>query len=181
MTKNLEAGAVLVDFPWPGQSAPYPTISIARIKEFPLRDVMAPNSHLYLWVPQGMVATGVHVAEHFGATVRGVITWVKSRPGRPTRYLQANTELLLFCTLGDAPVKIRGQQTVMFAPTMLHSQKPDEQYAIIERLSEPPYVEFFSRTEPRSSKWAAWGSELAHSDIVIPGWPVSSDFLREAA
>ncbi|PZR02941.1 MAG: methyltransferase [Archangium gephyra] len=179
--QQLQAGACTMDPPWPGQGVPYRTLSVRRIMEFPLRDFMAPNSHLYLWVPQGLVATGVKVAEHYGATVRGVITWVKSRPGRPTRYLQANTELLLFCTFGDAPALVKGQQTLLCSPTMLSGQKPDEHYSVIERLSKPPYLEIFSRTEPRSEDWVTWGDELEKSAIRVPGWPVPSDFHEEVA
>ena len=181
MTHKLQAGAVLMDPPYPGYGGGYETLSRRRLLKFPLDHFTAPDSHLYLWVPNGMVADGVKLAENFGYTVRNVITWVKSRPGRPTRYLQANTELLLFCTRGDAPVKVRGQQTVMFAPTQLHSQKPDEQYAIIERLSEPPFLELFARTSARSKDWKAWGLELEDSDITVEGFPVSADFLKEAA
>ncbi len=61
--QQLRAGACVMDPPWPGQGVPYRTLSIRRILEFPLRELMAPNSHLYLWVPQGLVATGIKVAE----------------------------------------------------------------------------------------------------------------------
>lgn len=183
MKHQPQAGAILMDPPWRGQGgeAHYDTMSIRRLLELPLASLAAENSHLYLWVPNGMIATGIKVAESFGFVVRNTITWIKNKPGRPTRYLQSNTEILLFCTRGDAPVKTRGQQTVIFAPVGVHSQKPDEQYAIISRLSEPPFVELFARTPAHSPEWLAWGMELEQADLTIPGFPIPADFTQEAA
>jgi N6-adenosine-specific RNA methylase IME4 len=64
----------------------------------------------------------------------------------------------------------------MFAPLQEHSHKPEEQYAVIERISDGPYLELFARRRPPSDKaWAVWGNEV-DSDIVLPGYPVPSDW-----
>jgi N6-adenosine-specific RNA methylase IME4 len=182
MKQIKKARLVLMDPPWQGQGGEkfYDTMPIRRLLEFPLDRYVTTDSQLLLWVPNGMIDTGVHVAEQFGYTVRGVITWVKSKPGRPTRYLQANTELLLFCTRGDAPSRVRGQQSVMFAPTQLPSEKPAEQYAIAERLSEPPFLELFARTASKTSDWTSWGMELENAEMTVPEFPVPADFIEEA-
>jgi N6-adenosine-specific RNA methylase IME4 len=57
----------------------------------------------------------------------------------------------------------------MFAPLQEHSHKPEEQFAVIERISNPPYLELFAR-RPREG-WDIWGDEVA-SDIEIEGYPV---------
>ena len=60
----------------------------------------------------------------------------------------------------------------MFAPLQDHSHKPEEQFAIIERISTGPYLELFARRRPPSNKsWAVWGNQI-DSDIHIPGYPV---------
>jgi N6-adenosine-specific RNA methylase IME4 len=69
-------------------------------------------------------------------------------------------------------VKLRGHSTWLYAPVQEHSHKPEEQYALIERLSDGPYLEFFARR--RQHGWFAWGNEIT-ADIVIPGYPVPSD------
>jgi N6-adenosine-specific RNA methylase IME4 len=92
--------------------------------------------------------------------------------------------LLLFCTrLGaDAPVRVRGQQTVIFAPVQAHSQKPDEQYAIIERLSYPPFVELFARERPHhlAPAWSVWGADIPDADLQLEQYPIPADFIEEA-
>ncbi len=59
MTHKLQAGAVLMDPPYRGYGGGYDTLSMRRLLEFPLHNFTAPDSHLYLWVPNGMVADGV--------------------------------------------------------------------------------------------------------------------------
>jgi N6-adenosine-specific RNA methylase IME4 len=163
----------------------YPTLSIQKILDLPIADLTADNSQCLLWVPNTqLLATAIRAVEGWGFVLRNVITWVKNKPGRPTRYLQSNTELLLFCTRGDAPARVRGQQTVIFAPIQAHSQKPDEQYAIAERVANPPFVfvELFARERPHalSSSWLVWGMDQPDSDLTIPALPIPADFLKEA-
>ena len=72
------------------------------------------------------------------------------------------------------PRKVYGQPNWLFAPLQDHSHKPEEQFAIIERLSHGPYLELFARRRPTSAcpeQWDVWGNEIA-SDLYIPGYPV---------
>ena len=57
----------------------------------------------------------------------------------------------------------------MFCAQQDHSHKPEETFAIIQRLSDGPYLELFARR--RTPGWDVWGNEI-DSDIVIPGYPV---------
>ena len=59
----------------------------------------------------------------------------------------------------------------MFAPLQEHSHKPEEQYAVIDRVSgtDGPRLELFARR--RQPGWDVWGNEI-ESDIDIPGYPV---------
>ena len=69
-----------------------------------------------------------------------------------------------------------GSQPTWFnAPVTEHSRKPAEQFAIIERVSQGPFLELFARRRPDSRQdWRVWGDEI-DSDIAIPGYPVPSD------
>ena len=59
----------------------------------------------------------------------------------------------------------------MFCPQQRHSQKPEEQYPLMMRMSHEPYLELFARH--REPDWDIWGNEApGGSDIVIPGYPV---------
>ena len=70
----------------------------------------------------------------WGFTYRSMLTWGKSRLGLGV-YIRNSSETILFATRGHAPVKFHGQPSWLFAPVQEHSHKPEEQFAIIERLS----------------------------------------------
>ena len=170
---------ILADPPWDigqkdkrlGAARYYDLMTLDRIKRMPVEDLAEENAHLYLWVINGALKEGIEVMEEWGFTYRAPLTWIKPRFGLGN-YLRQQTEHLLFGTRGKAPVKFRGQGTWMYAPLQDHSHKPEEQYAVIERLSDGPYLELFAR-RPQPG-WHAWGNEI-ESDIVISDYPVSSD------
>lgn len=167
---------VLADPPWDigqrdfkyGAARHYGVMTLERIRAMPVADLAKDDAHLYLWVINGAIKEGIEVMEAWGFTYRSPLTWIKPRLGLGS-YLRNQTEHLLLGTRGRAPVRFRGQGTWMYAPMQEHSHKPEEQYAVIERLSHGPYLELFAR-RPQPG-WAAWGNEIA-SDIVIPGYPV---------
>lgn len=167
---------ILADPPWDigqrdskyGAARHYDVMTLERIKALPVANLAEDDAHLYLWVINGAIKEGIEVMEAWGFTYRSPLTWIKPRLGLGS-YLRNQTEHLLLGTRGSAPVRFRGQGTWMYAPMQEHSHKPEEQYAVIERLSHGPYLELFARR--RQPGWDAWGDEIA-SDIVIPGYPV---------
>lgn len=189
MTENSTTGrnaptrfkTLLIDPPWSHQQSGvkgaerhYSLMSLERIRALPVADLAEENSHLWLWVTNASLRDGYDVAAAWGFQARSVLTWVKFRLGLGA-YLRNSTEHILFCTRGRAPVRHRSQPSWFTAPVQAHSVKPDEQYALIERISEGPFVELFARRRPPSNQgWSIWGNEV-DSDLVIPGYPVPSD------
>ncbi|SMD14486.1 MT-A70 family methyltransferase [Kibdelosporangium aridum] len=180
-TTTTKFRTILADPPWDiqqkgarGAEQHYRLMSLERIKEMPIRDLAADNSHLWLWVTNATLRDGYDVAEAWGFTVRSPLTWIKFRLGLG-QYLRNTTEHLLLATRGKAPVNFRSQPTWFNAPVQHHSHKPEEQYALIERVSSGPYLELFARRRPPSTRgWSVWGNAV-DSDIVVPGYPVPSD------
>jgi N6-adenosine-specific RNA methylase IME4 len=178
---------ILADPPWSheqqggrGADHHYPVMSLADIKAMPVSELAADDAHLWLWVTNASLRDGYDVASAWGFTVRSPLTWIKFRLGLGN-YLRNTTEHLLLATRGTAPVKFRAQPTWINAPVQDHSHKPEEQYAVIERISDGPYLELFARRRPPSTAdWSVWGNEIDSADIVIPGYPVPSDRQRGA-
>jgi N6-adenosine-specific RNA methylase IME4 len=172
---------ILADPPWDvqqkgrlGAISHYRLMDLEAIKALPVADLAAEDAHLWLWVTNATLRDGYDVMEQWGFTPRSPLTWIKPRLGLGN-YLRNATEHLLFGTRGNAPVNFRAQPTWGFYPLREHSVKPDEQYAVIERLSDGPYLELFARRRPPSDKdWSVWGNEI-DSDISIPDYPVPSD------
>lgn len=169
---------ILVDPPWDieqlntrGAQRHYSVMTLSRLTELPVSDLATPDAHLWLWVTNATLRAGFDVMDAWGFIPRSPLTWVKPKLGLGN-YLRNATEHLILGTRGRAPVRYRGQSTWMFAPVQAHSHKPEEQYAVIERISDGPYLELFARRHQPG--WDAWGNEI-DSDIAIPGFPVPSD------
>lgn len=168
---------ILADPPWrfqnrTGKVAPehkrlcrYETMSLDEIKNLPVSDVAADNAHLYLWVPNALLAEGLAVMEAWGFRYVTNIVWAKRRKdggpdGRGVGFYFRNvTELILFGVKGHLRTQAPGRSQVNMIETRKreHSRKPDEQYALIESCSPGPYLELFARY-PRPH-WSVWGHE----------------------
>jgi N6-adenosine-specific RNA methylase IME4 len=153
---------ILADPPWrfqnnTGKIAPehrrlsrYGTLSLEEIKRLPVSTVVAEPAHLYLWVPNALLAEGLEVMAAWGFTYKSNLVWHKIRKdggpdGRGVGFYFRNvTELILFGIRGkNARTLAPGRRQVNFVATRKreHSKKPDELYPIIEACSSGPYLE----------------------------------------
>lgn len=169
--------AILADPPWQfqnrtGKMAPehrrllrYPTMELEEILELPVRELAAARSHLYLWVPNALLAEGLDVMRRWGFTYKTNLIWYKIRKdggpdGRGVGFYFRNvTELVLFGVRGSLRTLRPGRTQVNLLPSQKreHSRKPDRIYDIIEECSPGPYLELFARF-PRAG-WTQWGNE----------------------
>lgn len=166
---------ILADPPWSlhqggrrGAAMHYELMSLESIKAMPVADLAEEDAHLYLWTPNNIIPEALQVVRAWGFTYRNMLVWGKPKLGLEN-YIRTSHESLIFSTRGKAPVKFHAQPSFMFCAQQEHSHKPEEQFAIIQRLSEEPYLELFARR--RTLGWDVWGKEI-DSDIVIPGYPV---------
>ena len=120
------------------------------------------NCHLYLWTTNSFLKDALEVIEALGFKYKTTITWVKDRIGLG-QYFRGQTEHCLFAVKGCLPYKIldgKRQQgrTVIMAVRRKHSQKPDEMYNMIEKVSYAPYLEMFARN--KRTGWDTFGNQL---------------------
>ena len=173
---------ILADPPWgvPSQrgrnsnrsaESHYELMPLDRIMAMPVPDLVEENSHLYLWIPNALLQEGLDVIKAWGFTFRSPLYWIKPRL-LLGNYFRNASETCLFATRGKAPVKFHGQPNWMFCAQQRHSQKPEEQYPLIRRMSYGPYLELFARH--REPDFDCWGYEApGGSDIIMPGdYPV---------
>ena len=174
-----DVGTILADPPWQfqnrtGKVAPehrrlsrYDTMTLADICRLPVGDLAADRSHLYLWVPNALIAEGLRVMAAWGFAYKANLVWAKRRKdggpdGRGVGFYFRNvTELVLFGVRGSLRTRQAGRRQVNMIETRKreHSRKPDEIYDLIEACSPGPYLELFARY-PRDG-WLAWGDESA--------------------
>lgn len=168
---------ILADPPWQfqnrtGKMAPehkrllrYPTMEMEEICELPVSDFAAASAHLYLWVPNALLAEGLEVMRRWGFTYKTNIVWFKVRKdggpdGRGVGFYFRNvTELLLFGIRGRMRTLKPGRTQVNLLSTRKreHSRKPDEIYDLVESCSPGPYLELFARFARPG--WKQWGNE----------------------
>ncbi|MHB8209991.1 MAG: MT-A70 family methyltransferase [Acidithiobacillus sp.] len=182
---------ILADPPWQfqnrtGKMAPehkrlsrYSTMTLQEIKELPVETIVTDMAHLYLWVPNALLADGMQVMEHWGFTYKTNMIWYKIRKdGGPDRrgvgfYFRNVTEMILFGVRGKNARTLqpgRSQENIISSQKREHSRKPDEQYAIIEACSPGPYLELFARG-PRKG-WSVWGNQ---AEEYAPSWDTYSN------
>ena len=176
-------GTILADPPWrfinrTGKISPehrrlvrYETMTTYEIASLPVFNLSLPQSHLYLWVPNAMLAEGLEVMRSWGFIYKTNIVWYKVRidggpDGRGVGFYFRNvTELVLFGVKGRLRTLAAGRREVNLFQTRKreHSRKPDELYDMIERCSPGPYLELFARFERQG--WCQWGDEFG-KDMV---------------
>jgi N6-adenosine-specific RNA methylase IME4 len=182
--KGKTFATILADPPWrfqnrTGKMAPehhrlsrYGTMTVDEIQALPVADVTAATAHLYLWVPNALLAEGLEVMKAWGFTYKTNLVWHKIRKdggpdGRGVGFYFRNvTELVLFGVKGkNARTLKAGRTQVNFLATQKreHSRKPDELYDIIRACSPGPRLELFARgTHPG---WTAWGNQSESYDV----------------
>jgi N6-adenosine-specific RNA methylase IME4 len=169
---------ILADPPWrftnsTGKMAPehkrlmrYATMELEEICLLPVNQVAAAKTHLYLWVPNALLAEGLEVMSRWGFTYKSNLIWYKVRKdGGPDRrgvgfYFRNVTEVILFGVRGSMRTLKRGrtQENIISTRKREHSRKPDELYELIEECSPGPYLELFARSPRRG--WRQWGNEV---------------------
>ena len=177
---------VLADPPWrftnrTGKVAPehrrldrYSTLDVDAICSIQVSNVIARDSHLYLWVPNALLPEGLRVMEAWGYRYVSNVIWAKRRKdggpdGRGVGFYFRNvTEIVLFGVHGSMRTlpHARSQVNMIETRKREHSRKPDEQYSFIEACSPGPYLELFAR-HPQPG-WTVWGDEAAE-DVTPRG------------
>jgi N6-adenosine-specific RNA methylase IME4 len=188
---------ILADPPWQfqnrtGKMAPehrrlsrYATMALQDIERLPVELIATETAHLYLWVPNALLAHGLQVMDSWGFNYKTNIIWYKVRKdGGPDRrgvgfYFRNVTEMILFGIRGKNARTLqpgRSQENIIVSQKREHSRKPDEQYNLIEACSSGPFIELFARG-PRKG-WFGWGDQ---ADEYAPDWATYSNHSQTNA
>jgi N6-adenosine-specific RNA methylase IME4 len=158
---------IVADPPWPyevRQEDPthrgtydYPSMSIANICALRVAEIAHKDCILWLWTTNLHMRFAFQVLDAWGFEHKTILTWTKPHMGLGD-WLRGQTEHCLMAVRGRPTVNLTTETTVLHAPTRAHSQKPEEFYALVEKLCPAPrYAELFSR-QPRD-RWDGHGDE----------------------
>ena len=137
----------------------YPTMSIDEICALDVQSISADDAILFLWVTTPMLEKGFRVLNAWGFEYRTSMVWIKPSIGMG-QWVRQRHELLLIGVKGNIPTPKDGDKpdSVIEAPRLEHSKKPEIVYEIIEKMyPELPKVELFSRN--KRNGWETWGFE----------------------
>lgn len=170
---------IMADPPWrfqnrTGKMAPehrrlarYGTMTVEEVCELPVSRIADARAHLYLWVPNALLAAGLQVMEAWGFEYKTNLVWFKTRKdggpdGRGVGFYFRNvTELVLFGIRGKNNRTLapgRRQVNLIAEQKREHSRKPEQTYEVVEACSPGPYLEMFARNGREG--WVQWGNEL---------------------
>jgi len=177
---NKKYKTIYADPPWMergageckrGADRHYQLMSTKDICKIPVEELAGENCHLYLWTTNNFLPDGLMVMRAWGFRYVTMITWVKDRIGLG-QYFRGMTEHCLFGVKGYLDYKVDGNnriqgKTVIHAPRIIHSRKPQEMREMIERVSYSPRIELFARTPDETplldenihTGWDVWGNE----------------------
>lgn len=194
---NCPAKIVLADPPWnwkarsekgAGRSPKYECMDLPEICALPVREIVAKDAILFLWVTGPLLERGFQVIRAWGFEYKTIgFTWAKltrrayqnylrlQQAGAPFQeimarlwaigggyYTRANAELCLIATRGkNYPKRINaGVRQLIISPLEAHSKKPERVHDdIITLLGDiTPRVELFAR-RPREG-WICFGNEV---------------------
>lgn len=169
-------GAILADPPWafktfsgkngtPHRSAEdhYKTVEGGALARLPVATLPAKDAVMFMWVVDSHVDQAIELAKAWGFGFKTIaFIWVKTAANGQPRigmgyWTRKSAEVCLMFTRGKPKRLDKGVREVIMARRREHSRKPDEQYALIERLVGGPYVELFARQAHPG--WDCWGNQ----------------------
>lgn len=158
---------IYADPPWPYENETsraaavnhYPVMSLDAIRNEPISQLAAKDSHLHLWTTNAFLRNAFDVITAWGFTFKSCFVWVKSDIGMGN-YLRVSHEFLLLGVRGNLTFRDRTLASWMLADRTFHSRKPGRVRSLIERVSPGPYLELYGREELPDSEWTVYGNQI---------------------
>jgi N6-adenosine-specific RNA methylase IME4 len=150
-----EYRTIVIDPPWPmtiydrdvrpGQIGfHYPTMNVEEICAMQLP--LAEDATVFLWTTQRFLPDAFRVLESWGLKYLVAMVWHKPGGPQPYNLPQYNCEFILIGRRGSPLFLDTKAFPLCFeAPRREHSRKPDEFYALVERVCAGPRIDMFSR------------------------------------
>lgn len=154
----------------------YPTMSLDAIKDIPMRDVLAPDAFVFLWLTGPLLVKGVHnvLFRAWGLQpVSLAFVWVKLRADFDTGALQRtpllesdlhfgmgystrqNAEVVMLARRGSPARRRADVRQVIVSNRREHSRKPEEFFRRVEHFCDGPRIDMFAGAERPG--WTSWG------------------------
>jgi len=163
---------VIIDPPWPVAfqhreerpnqvSLSYVTMSVEAIKalHLPLADV----AHVWLWTTQRFLPEALHCLTAWQLDFVCQFVWIKGGGMQPIGLPQFDSEFALYARKGEAQfVDTKDFRVCFKAPRGAHSEKPEEFYATVRRVTAGRRLDMFGRRAIQG--FDSWGYEAPQGE-----------------
>jgi N6-adenosine-specific RNA methylase IME4 len=148
----------------------YATSCLDDICALPVAPLAARDAILHLWCMDWLLEGAFKVARAWGFEPINIgFIWNKTNAdGSPFmglgHWTRNGAEICLLARRGNPIRQSAGVRQVIAAPIGRHSEKPEEFFARVARLTGGAYLELFAR-KPREG-WTCWGDEIPRDDFT---------------
>ncbi|XP_042055316.1 N6-adenosine-methyltransferase MT-A70-like [Salvia splendens] len=170
-------GVIMADPPWDiHMELPYGTMADDEMRTLNVPALQS-DGMIFLWVTGRAMELGRECLELWGYKRVEEIIWVKTnqlqriiRTGRTGHWLNHSKEHCLVGVKGNPEVNRNIDTDVIVAEVRETSRKPDEMYAMLERISpRTRKLELFARMHNVQAGWLSLGNQLQGVRLVDEG------------
>lgn len=167
---NGKFSCIVIDPPWPMEKIArevrpkqhgfdYPTMEIEDLKSFSLPlDKAADDCHLFLWSTHKFLPDAFALLDSWKFNYICCLVWHKSGGFQPFGLPQYNCEFVLYARKGSPSfLDTKAFPTCFEGKRGEHSEKPEEFYELLRRVTQEPRIDIFNRRKIEG--FQGWGKE----------------------
>ena len=162
---------IVIDPPWPMKKLEtdrdsryasqvdldYPTMSESELEQHPIP--AAENCHVWVWTTQSFLPMALRLLPKWDLRYSCTFVWHKSKGMQTPGHPYYNCEFALYCCRGKPEFRTtKDFKTCYQWKSGKHSEKPEEFYDLIKRVTEGKRLDMFGRRKIRG--FLSWGNEV---------------------